>query len=283
MSESETSTERGHEDKSRKPAAEAATLTRAPVTPARTSSTTTKSQEARRRNEAMEQGLRLVKEEMNLLRCDIEILQSGIDAMGTDAQTPRKRRGDDSVLKELDLNATASISAEVNTIQARMKNLEFLFKDVDAKWISSIRMHNRIMHDLNNATSALAASQASESSSVGQGAEAQTSLLKQEKETLEIQLSALKRKCDLLTTLEADGRLENTEIHKAFNEELDLLYEHAQTPANEELAFLRNELKRTKADQHHLMVENKRLKRDLSIEQSQTQTYKEALAKHGLL
>ena len=178
----------------------------------------------------------------------------------------------------MDLNATASISAEVVNIHSRLKKLEFLFSDVDTKWISSIRMHNRIMHDLSTATSALSTAQTSSSSH----SEAEASLLK-EKEKLEIQVSALKRKCELLTTLEADGRLENTEIHKAFNEELDVLYDHTQTPEIDELAFLRKELKRTKADQHNLMVENKRLKRDLSIEQAQTESYKEALTKHGLL
>ena len=138
------------------------------------------------------------------------------------------------------------------------------------------------MHDLTNVSSALAAAQTSKSSSDPSQAEAHASLLK-EKEKLEIQVSALKRKCELLTTLEADGRLENTEIHKAFNEELDMLYDHTQTPESEELVILRRELKRTKADQHQLMVENKRLKRDLSIEQAETETYRAALNKHGLL
>ncbi|KAJ1021190.1 hypothetical protein NDA16_003976 [Ustilago loliicola] len=286
ISESETSTERGHGNGTANSSAAvettADTKPPAPVTPARTSSTTSKSQEARRRNEAMEHGLRLVKEEMNLLRCDVEILQSSMTAMENDARTPRKRRGDDSVLKEMDVNATASVSAEVDNIHSRLKKLEFLFADVDAKWISTIRMHNRIMHDLNNAASALTSAQATRASPDPSDSAAHASLLK-EKEKLEVEVSALKRKCELLTTLEADGRLENTEIHKAFNEELDMLYDHTQTPENEELAFLRKELKRTKADQHQLKVENKRLKRDLSIEQSQTETYKAALAKHGLL
>lgn len=240
----------------------------------------------------MEHGLRLVKEEMNLLRCDVEILQSSMAAMDADVRTPRKRRGggEDStaVLQEVDLNATASISAEVDHIHSRVKKLEFLFADVDAKWISSIRMHNRIVHDLNTATAALAASstaaaaQASQSNAPTQSPEADASLVK-EKQKLELQLSALKRKCELLTTLEADGRLENTEIHKAFNEELDMLYEHTQTPEADELAFLRNQLKRTKADQLQLQVENKRLKRDLSIERSNSDTYRDALVQHGLM
>lgn len=246
----------------------------------------------------MEHGLRLVKEEMNLLRCDVEILQSSLGAMENQTRTPRKRRGgdDSAVLKEVDLNATASISAEVDHIHSRVKKLDFLFSDVDAKWISSIRMHNRIVHDLNNATSALASASTSASSaaatassaahtskaSAGTSSDVEATLAK-EKEKLEIQVSALKRKCELLATLEADGRLENTEIHKAFNEELDLLYDHTQTPEADELAFLRQQLKRTKADQHQLMVENKRLKRDLQIEQTQTETYRDALVRHGLL
>ncbi len=102
----------------------------------------------------MEHGLRLVKEEMNLLRCDVEILQSSLSATDGDARTPRKRRGNDAVLAELDVNAAASISAEVDHIHARLKKLAFLLSDVDAKWISAIRMHNRIMHDLTTATSA---------------------------------------------------------------------------------------------------------------------------------
>ncbi|SNX86759.1 uncharacterized protein MEPE_05468 [Melanopsichium pennsylvanicum] len=281
ISESETSTERGHGNDAAKAAAGPIVAVNAPVTPARTSSTATKSLEARRRNEAMEHSLRLVKEEMNLLRCDVEILQTSISALENDARTPRKRRENGSVLHELDLNAIASISAEVDHIHSRLKKLEFLFSDADAKWISSIRMHNRIVHDLTTLTVELAAARASSSTSPSHS-EAYTLSLK-EKEKLEIQVSALKRKCELLTTLEADGRLENTEIHKAFNEELDMLYDHTQTPQNAELTALRNELKRTKEVQHQLMVENKRLKRDLSIEQTQTETLREALTKHGLL
>ncbi|GAC77159.1 hypothetical protein PANT_25c00006 [Moesziomyces antarcticus T-34] len=282
ISESETSTERGHGADGAKPIAEASASGKAPVTPARTSSTASKSQEARRRNEAVEHGLRLVKEEMNLLRCDVEILQSSLSATDGDARTPRKRRGDDAVLAELDVNAAASISAEVDHIHARLKKLAFLLSDVDAKWISAIRMHNRIMHDLTTATSALAAAQASEATRSATSSGPDEAVLK-EKQQLEIQLAALKRKCELLTTLEADGRLENTEIHKAFNEELDMLYSHTQAPENDELTTLRNELKRTKHDQHELMLSNKRLKRDLAIQQSQAETYRLALLKHGLL
>ncbi|CDU23628.1 uncharacterized protein SPSC_02257 [Sporisorium scitamineum] len=293
ISESETSTEQGHGNNHVKTAA--AAPIKVTITPARTSSTASKSLEARRRNEAMEHALRLVKEEMNLLRCDVEILQSSMAAMETDARTPRKRRGEDSsaVLKEMDLNVAASISAEVDHIHSRVKKLEFLYADVDAKWISSIRMHNRIVHDLNTATSALAATTTAPTTTAAAAEQsshstsptkpnADTSLI-QEKQKLELQLSALKRKCELLTTLEADGRLENTEIHKAFNEELDMLYEHTQTPEADELAFLRNELKRTKADQHQLQVESKRLKRDLSIERGQTETFRDALVRHGLM
>ena len=255
LSESEASTERGHGGTSEKAAVQPAVTPKAPITPARTSSTASKSLEARRRHEAVEHVLRLVKEEMGLLRCDVEILQSSMTAMENDARSPRKRRGDDSVLKEMDLNATSSISAEVDNIHARLKKLEFLFSDVDAKWISSIRMYNRIMHDLSIATSTLANVQpAAASSPNASHSEAEATLIR-EKEKLEVQVSALKRKCDLLTTLEADGRLENTEIHKAFNEELDLLYDHTQTPESEELAFLRKELQRIKADQHQLYGE----------------------------
>lgn len=261
VSESEASTEQGH---SRAPSQSIP-----PVTPARTSSTITKAQEARRRNEAMEHGLRLVKEELNLLRCDVEILQSSLTAIES-SRTPRKRP-DSSVLAPLDLNATA-LGGEVTQIHSRLEKLEFLFTDVDARWISSIRMHNRIVHDLNAATTALATQPSSNDDE-----------LRKEKSKLEVQLSALKRQCELLTTLEADGRLENTEMHKAFNEELDLLYDHTQAPESAELVALRKELKRTKVEQHELMVENKRLKRDLTLEQGQTQTYKAALERHGLL
>lgn len=282
ISESETSTERGHgESHAAKP----------PATPVRNSSTASKSLEARRRNEAMEHGLRIFREEMSLLRCDIDILQSSMAAMENQARTPRKRRSDDStLLNQVDLNATASISAEVDHIYARVKKLDLLLADVDSKWISCIRMHNRIVHDLNNATSAPASggapAPAAERAQLSHSDDTRGSnveTLTKEKEKLEIQISALRRKCELLTTLEADGRLENTEIHKAFNEELDMLYDHTQTPEIDQLGVLRQELKRTKADQHQLMVENKRLKRDLIIQQAHTDTYRDALARHGLL
>uniref|UniRef100_V5ESS8 DH domain-containing protein n=1 Tax=Kalmanozyma brasiliensis (strain GHG001) TaxID=1365824 RepID=V5ESS8_KALBG len=265
ISESEASTEQGH--------SKAPSQSVPPVAPARTSSTVTKAQESRRRNEAMEFGLRLVKEELNLLRCDVEILQSSLTAI-ENSRTPRKRP-DSTVLADRDLNTTA-VNREVTQIHARLQKLESLFTDVDARWISSIRMHNRIVHDLNVATTALA-SQAPTTTPAHEDA------LRSEKSKLEHQLSALKRQCELLTTLEADGRLENTEMHKAFNEELDLLYDHTQAPESIELAALRKELKRTKAAQHELMVENKRLKRDLTLEQGQTQTYKAALERHALL
>ncbi|PWN53524.1 hypothetical protein IE53DRAFT_338631 [Violaceomyces palustris] len=102
-------------------------------------------------------------------------------------------------------------------------------------------------------------------------------------EPLKTQLRSLKRKCELLTTLEIDGRMENTELHKAFNEELDLMYEDTQRPENEEILSLRERVKKAKAEANRLEVQNHTLKRDLELEKAQSQVYRKILEEHGLI
>lgn len=74
---------------------------------------------------------------------------------------------------------------------------------------------------------------------------------------LQTQVSSLTRKCELLSALEKDGRLENTELHKAFNEELDQMYEDAALVEVEQIVRLRAEVKRSKAQRNEANIENK--------------------------
>lgn len=74
---------------------------------------------------------------------------------------------------------------------------------------------------------------------------------------LQTQVSCLTRKCELLSALEKDGRLENTELHKAFNEELDQMYEDAALGEVEQIAKLRAEVKRAKGQRNEANIENK--------------------------
>lgn len=76
-------------------------------------------------------------------------------------------------------------------------------------------------------------------------------------ERLQTQVGVLTRKCELLTALEQDGRLENTEIHKAFNEELDRMYDDASLNEVEQVATLRNEVRNAKAKRNEASLANR--------------------------
>ncbi|CAO1622447.1 unnamed protein product [Parajaminaea phylloscopi] len=95
---------------------------------------------------------------------------------------------------------------------------------------------------------------------------------------------ALQRKCELLTALEKDGRLENGELHKAFNEELDRMYDDASLPSrDEEVEALRREVKRTKAQRNDLQKRNWEMERDTKIQKGRIDSYEKILREHGLL
>ncbi|KDN38200.1 hypothetical protein K437DRAFT_259490 [Tilletiaria anomala UBC 951] len=100
---------------------------------------------------------------------------------------------------------------------------------------------------------------------------------------LRTRMMGLERKCELLTALEADGRLENTELHRAFNEELDHMYEDTQAPESHELAVLRKEIQRTKAERNEINMNLRRLRRDLELQASELETCKQILSDSGLL
>lgn len=178
-------------------------------------------------------------------------------------------------MKQVDENA----ATHTHTLRDRGAKIEALLCDLEARWISSVRMQNRVMHDFTNTVPTAEAPLPPPPPSQQQLQEA----VDKATGPLRTQVAALRRKCELLTTLEADGRLENTEIHKAFNEELDLMYDNTQKPESEELQILRNQVKRVKADQFELRIANRSLKRDLELQQSQNKVYEEILAKHGLL
>ncbi|PWN39455.1 hypothetical protein IE81DRAFT_326527 [Ceraceosorus guamensis] len=100
---------------------------------------------------------------------------------------------------------------------------------------------------------------------------------------MQSQVEVLKRKCELLTQLEKDGRLENTALHKAFNEELDGMWEDAQGSRDEELAALRREVKSSKSARNEANMLNSSLRRELEVEKAQAETYRRLLMANGLL
>ncbi|KAK0554988.1 hypothetical protein OC846_001845 [Tilletia horrida] len=100
---------------------------------------------------------------------------------------------------------------------------------------------------------------------------------------LQTQVRMLTRKVEVLTVLEKDGQLENTELHKAFNEELDGLYEHTQKPESEELVALRLEAKKTKAERNEYSAMVRALKRELELERGEKAVFKAILTENGLL
>ncbi|CEH12302.1 hypothetical protein CBOM_00300 [Ceraceosorus bombacis] len=104
-----------------------------------------------------------------------------------------------------------------------------------------------------------------------------------EMKQMQSQVEVLKRKCELLTQLEKDGRLENTALHKAFNEELDGMWEDAQGSRDEELAALRREVKSSKSARNEANMLNSSLRRELEVEKAQAETYRRLLIANGLL
>lgn len=111
-------------------------------------------------------------------------------------------------------------------------------------------------------------------------------LEKQVRETsvFKTRCEALQRKCELLTALERDGRLENGELHKAFNEELDRMYDDASlSNRDKEVAALRQEIKRTKAQRNDLQRRQWEMEKDLKIQRSQVDSYEKILREHGLI
>ena len=111
-------------------------------------------------------------------------------------------------------------------------------------------------------------------------------LKRKEKEhkVFKTRVDALQRKCELLTALESDGRLENGELHKAFNEELDRLYEGTQLGSGEEeIRALREEVKRTKAQRNELDAKYREMERKWKMACGEVQSYEKRLRGEGLL
>lgn len=100
---------------------------------------------------------------------------------------------------------------------------------------------------------------------------------------LQMQVTTLTRKCELMASLERDGRLENTELHKAFNEELDRMYDDAQLGEFEQIARLRHELRLSKAQRNEANIERKTLQRELALERAQSEVWRTTLEQHGLI
>lgn len=88
-------------------------------------------------------------------------------------------------------------------------------------------------------------------------APAQATWKASEMDRVQAQLANVTRKCELLVALERDGRLENTELHKAFNEELDRMYDDAQLSQEEQVVKLRAEVRHAKSQRNEAYVERK--------------------------
>lgn len=82
---------------------------------------------------------------------------------------------------------------------------------------------------------------------------------------LRIQIEQLNKKCDALSALEQDTRMENAELYNVFNEELSQLYKHSFRPADEEIETLRQSLLAAKEELHALRVENKELRQQCAL------------------
>jgi hypothetical protein len=100
---------------------------------------------------------------------------------------------------------------------------------------------------------------------------------------LQAQVSQLTRKCEVLKNLENDGRMENTMLHKAFNEELDQMFEDAGLGEVEQIAKLRAEVKKAKSQRNEANMENKSLQRELALERAQGEVWKALLESNGIL
>ena len=88
----------------------------------------------------------------------------------------------------------------------------------------------------------------------------------------------------MLVSLERDGRLENTELHKAFNEELDRMYDDIQLGSvDEQLVKLRTEIRLAKSQRNEANLEKKALQRELALEKAQSEVWRATLIKHGLI
>lgn len=106
----------------------------------------------------------------------------------------------------------------------------------------------------------------------------------EEIQKLQAQLANVERKCELLVSLERDGRLENTELHKAFNEELDRMYDDIQLPSvDEQVVKLRTEIRQAKSQRNEANLEKKALQRELALEKAQSEVWRATLIKHGLI
>lgn len=110
-----------------------------------------------------------------------------------------------------------------------------------------------------------------------------TTVTDAEREKLETQIASLNKRCELLSALEKDGRLENTELHRAFNEELDRMYDDATLEGDEQIARLRAEIKQTKAKRNDMQLENRTLQKELTLERAQSEVWRSTLEKHGLI
>ncbi|EPQ30883.1 uncharacterized protein PFL1_01780 [Pseudozyma flocculosa PF-1] len=267
LSESETSTERGHGGgdavvmppaSPQKPGEQ--------VIPKRSTSSVSRQrgvEEARKRARAVEDSVRSIRDEVKRLKVE--------NVGGAEAGTASMRRSVRvGAMQEADLNTITDVHT------SSVDRLLTLIADLEARLSSSMRMNERLLvHPPPPAGSS--------SSSSSTGAATAASASATELSSLRAQVATLQRKCDLLTTLETDGRMENTELHKAFNEELDAMYDDTQRPESDELARLRDEIKRVKRQRNEVSVANKKLHRDLELERVQCAVYREMLEENGLL
>ncbi|CCL98268.1 uncharacterized protein FIBRA_00262 [Fibroporia radiculosa] len=97
------------------------------------------------------------------------------------------------------------------------------------------------------------------------------------------ELQSAKRQCTLVKDLLADCTSEQEILYKAFNEELDGMFNDATLPEDEAWAAMTKDLRKSKEARNALSLENSRLKRRLVELEMQNKEWGALLRAHGLI
>ncbi|KAF8524603.1 hypothetical protein BU17DRAFT_84640 [Hysterangium stoloniferum] len=100
---------------------------------------------------------------------------------------------------------------------------------------------------------------------------------------IKAELQNSKRQCELVRKLFDDAAVENDILHKAFNEELDGMFNDANMPESDAWSAMTKDLRETKAARNDLKRENATLKRKLAEVELQKEQWGALLRAHGLI
>ncbi|KAI0004943.1 hypothetical protein BJV74DRAFT_315564 [Russula compacta] len=105
-----------------------------------------------------------------------------------------------------------------------------------------------------------------------------------------VELQSTKRQCELVKSLLADATAENEIMYevrktapKAFNEELDGMFNDAHLPETDAWAAMTRDLRQSKESRNALSKENSQLKRRLAESESEKEEWGALLRRHGLI